>query len=50
MADRERTRVPYGRSDVLKGSLHQGPSAHPRNASAEIGLKKELGENKRCGY
>ena len=31
MSDRERKRVPDHRSDVLKGSLPQGLSAHPRN-------------------
>ena len=31
MPDRERKRVPDHRSDVLKGSLPQGPSAHPMN-------------------
>ena len=31
MSDRERKRVPDHRSNVLKGSLPQGPSAHPRN-------------------
>ena len=31
VADRERKRVPYHRSDVLIGSLRQGPSTHPRN-------------------
>ena len=31
MPDRERQRVPDHRSDVLKGSLPQGPPVHPRN-------------------
>ena len=31
MPDRERKGVPENRSNVLKGSLPQGPSAHPRN-------------------
>ena len=31
MPDRERKGVPDHRSDVLKGSLPQGPPAHPRN-------------------
>ena len=31
MPERERKRVPNQRSDVLKGSLPQGPTAHPRN-------------------
>ena len=31
MPDRERKGVPEHRSSVLKGSLPQGPSAHPRN-------------------
>ena len=31
MPDRERKGVPEHKSDVLKGSLPQGPSAHPRN-------------------
>ena len=31
MPHRERKRVPDHRSDVLKGSLPQGPTAHPRN-------------------
>ena len=31
MPDRERKGVPEHRSNVLKGSLSQGPSAHPRN-------------------
>ena len=31
MPDRERKRVPDHRSDALKGSLAQGPPAHPRN-------------------
>ena len=29
--DRERKRVPDHRSDALKGSVPQGPPAHPRN-------------------
>ena len=33
MPDRERKRVPDQRSDVLKGSLPQGPTAHPRNTA-----------------
>ena len=32
MPDKKRKRVPEHRSNVLKGSLPQGPSAHPRNA------------------
>ena len=31
MTDGEMKRVPDHRSDVLKGSLTQGPPAHPRN-------------------
>ena len=31
MPDRDRKGVPEHRSNVLKGSLPQGPSAHPRN-------------------
>ena len=31
MPDREKKRVPDHRSDVLKGSLLQGPLAHPWN-------------------
>ena len=31
MPGREKKRVPDHRSVVLKGSLLQGPSAHPRN-------------------
>jgi len=31
MLDGKRKRVPDHWSDVLKGSLPQGPSAHPRN-------------------
>ena len=42
MPDRERTGVPEHRSNVLKGSLPQGPSAHPRNAAeSEKGSRDE---------
>ena len=32
MPDRERKRVPDNTSDVLKGSLPQGPHTYPRKA------------------
>ena len=31
MPERERKRVPYHRSNILKESHPQGPPAHPRN-------------------
>ena len=31
MADKKRKRVPDHMSDLLKGSLSEGPPAHPRN-------------------
>ena len=48
MPDRERKRVPDHRSDVLKGSLSQGPPAHHRNMEyprlSEEGGKKNRDE------
>ena len=35
MPDRERLWVPEHRSSALKGSLPQGPPAHPRNTDDE---------------
>ena len=41
MPDRKRKGVPEHRSNVLKGSLPQGPSAHPRNM-AEASTSDEV--------
>ena len=35
MPDRERKRVPDHRSDVLKGSLPQGPPTHPSSLNLD---------------
>ena len=36
MSDRERNGVPEHKSSVLKGSLPQGPSVHPRDTEDAI--------------
>ena len=46
MPDRERKRVPDHRSDVLKGSLLQGPLAHPWNTEY-LRLSEESGKESR---
>ena len=43
MPDMERKGVPGHRSNILKGSIPQGPSAHPRNTEdASIQLLRDL--------
>ena len=45
MPDRDRKRVPDHWSHVLKGSLPQGPTAHPRNMEyLRLKLVKEESE------
>ena len=36
MLDRKRKGVPELKSNVLKGSLPQGPSSHPRNTKMRV--------------